>query len=278
MGNRALAEKRKRLAAILTGYDSLAVAFSGGVDSTYLLAMAHRILGERVLAITARSPLHPKRETAAAVALARTMGARHVLVPSGEMRLAEFTANPPNRCYICKKNVMAEVLAAAAGMGIGHVAHGAHVGDLSDYRPGLKAAQELGLKAPLMEAGLNQAEIRELSRRMKLPTWRKPSMACLASRIPYGSPITVQALGMVEEAEDFLRDLGFSHCRVRHHGQVARIEVAAAAGARLLREPIRGRVLGRLRAIGFAHVAVDLEGYTTGSLNRSLPGKWNQSE
>ena len=278
MANRALAEKRKHLAAILSGYDGLAVAFSGGVDSTFLLAMARKVLGDRVAAITADSPLHPRRETAAAVALARSMGVRHVLVPSGEMQLAEFTANPPNRCYICKKRVMAEVIAAAADMGMAHVAHGAHTGDLSDYRPGLKAAVEFGLKAPLMEAGLNQAEIRELSRRMRLPTWRKPSMACLASRIPYGSPITLYALGMVEEAEDFLRDLGFAHCRVRHHGEVARIEVAAAAGARLLREPVRGRVLRRLREIGFAHVAVDLEGYTTGSLNRSLPGKWNQSE
>lgn len=278
MGNRDLAEKRKRLAAILAGWDSLAVAFSGGVDSTYLLAMARSNIGERVLAITARSPLHPKRETAAAAEVARFLGVRHIIVPSSEMTLAEFTANPPNRCYVCKRNVMAEVLATAAENGITRVAHGAHAGDLSDYRPGLKAAVELGLEAPLMEAGLDQAEIRELSRRMRLPTWKKPSMACLASRIPYGNPITVPALGMVEEAEDFLRDVGFSHCRVRHHGEVARIEVAGGAVSRLLREPIRGQVLLRLREIGFAHVAVDIEGYTTGSLNRSLPGKWKRSE
>ncbi|MFO7708133.1 MAG: ATP-dependent sacrificial sulfur transferase LarE [Desulfobacterales bacterium] len=277
MGNRDLAEKRERLAAILAGWDSLAVAFSGGVDSTYLLAMARSIIGEGVLAITARSVLHPKRETAAAAALSRALQVRHVIVPSSELTLAEFTANPPNRCYICKKRVMGEVLAVAAEMGVRRVAHGAHAGDLSDYRPGLRAAAELGLEAPLMEAGLNQAEIRELSRRMKLPTWKKPSMACLASRIPYGSPITAQALAMVEDAEDFLRDLGLAHCRVRHHGQVARIEVAVGAVARLLREPLRSRVLHRLREIGFGHVAVDLEGYTMGSLNRSLPGKWNRS-
>lgn len=271
MEHRDLTEKRKRLAAILSGWDALAVAFSGGVDSTFLLVMARKVLGERVAAITADSPLHPRRETVAAVALARSMGIRHVLVPSGEMAVAEFTANPPNRCYLCKKIVMSDVLTAAARMGIHRVAHGAHVGDLGDYRPGLRAAVELGLEAPLMDAGLNQAEIRELSHRMKLPTWKKPSMACLASRIPYGSPITVHVLGMVEAAEDFLRDLGLAHCRVRHHGEIARIEVARGAEARLLREPIRSDVLRRLREIGFTHVAVDIEGYTTGSLNRSLP-------
>jgi uncharacterized protein len=278
MGNRGLAEKRKRLAVLLAGGERLAVAFSGGVDSTFLLAMARAIIGEGVLALTASSPLHPARETAAAVELARCLGVRHVVVPSQEMSLAEFTANPPERCYVCKKSVMAQLRAAAAQMGIARVAHGAHAGDLGDYRPGLKAAAELGLEAPLMAAGLNQAEIRELSRRMRLPNWNKPSMACLASRIPYGTPITVQALGMVEAAEDFLRDLGFAHCRVRHHGDVARIEVAAGAAGRLLREPARGRILLRLREIGFTHVAVDIEGYTTGSLNRSLPGKWKRGE
>lgn len=271
MNNRELTEKRKRLAEILKGWDGLAVAFSGGVDSTFLLAMARKVLGDRVAAITADSPLHPRRETVAAAALARSMGVRHVVVPSGEMAVAEFTANPPNRCYLCKKVVMGEVLAAAARIGIHRVAHGAHMDDLGDYRPGLRAAVELGLEAPLMEARLNQAEIRELSRRMKLPTWRKPSMACLASRIPYGTPITVPVLGMVEAAEDFLRDLGLAHCRVRHHGPIARIEVARGAQARLLREPIRGKLLERLREIGFTHVAVDIEGYTMGSLNRSLP-------
>jgi uncharacterized protein len=270
MRNWDLAQKRKRLVAILAGYDSLAVAFSGGVDSTFLLVMARKVIGLRVVAITAHSPLHPKRETAAAVSLAQSLGVRHILLPSSEMAMAEFTANPPDRCYICKKNVMGQVLEAAGRVGIGRVGHGVHQDDLSDYRPGLKAAVELGLAAPLLEAGLNQAGIRELSRRMKLPTWKKPSMACLASRIPYGNPITVQALGMVEAAEDFLRDSGLVHCRVRHHGAVARIEVARGGGARLLREPIRSRVLERLREIGFAHVAVDIEGYTTGSLNRSL--------
>jgi uncharacterized protein len=273
MKNRGLAEKRERLAAILAGWDSLAVAFSGGVDSTYLLAMARKVLGDRAAAITADSPLHPRREMAAAAVLARSMGVRHVLVPSGEMAVAEFIANPPNRCYICKKKVMGGVLAVAARMGIDRVAHGVHVDDLSDYRPGLRAAAELGLEAPLLDAGLNQAEIRELSRRMKLPTWNKPSMACLASRIPYGSPVTVRALGMVEDAEEFLQDLGLAQCRVRHHGEVARIEVARGAATRLLREPVRSQLLRRLREIGFTHVAVDIEGYTPGSMNRPLrPG------
>ncbi len=270
MGYRKLAAKRQRLESILSAYDGLVVAFSGGVDSTFLLAIAHQVLGERVAAVTADSPLHPRREIAAATELARTLGVRHLLIPSDELELAEFTANHADRCYVCKRHVMAGVLKAAAGMGIRRVAHGVHVGDLCDYRPGLKAAAELGLEAPLLEAGLNQAEIRELSRRMRLATWKKPSMACLASRIPYGSRITRAALRMVEEAEDFLRDRGVAHCRVRHHGEVARIEVGGGSGARLLREPVRSELLKRFRAIGFTHVALDIEGYTPGSLNRSL--------
>ncbi len=270
MENHELVAKRQRLESILRAYDGLVVAFSGGVDSTFLLAFARQVLGGRVAAVTADSPLHPRREIAAAAELARSLGVRHFIIPTDELESEEFSANRADRCYVCKRHVMNSVLKAAAGIGIHRVAHGAHVGDLDDYRPGLQAAAELGLEAPLIEAGLNQVEIRQLSRRMKLPTWKKPSMACLASRIPYGSRITPEALRMVEEAEDFLREKGVAHCRVRHHGEVARIEVGGGSGAKLLREPARSEILKRFRAIGFAHVALDIEGYTPGSLNRSL--------
>jgi uncharacterized protein len=267
-----LKAKQRRLAAILESLDGLVVAFSGGVDSTFLLAAAHRALGERVTAVTAESPVHPRREIRAAEALARRLGVRHRVIASGEMNLPEFTANPPDRCYICKRHVLAEVFRVARDLGVRHVAHGVNLDDLGDYRPGLKAAEEMGAIAPLLEAGLTKDDIRRLSRRMKLATWNKPSLACLASRIPYGTPITAPALAMVDEAEDFLRGLGFSACRVRHHGDVARIELDPRGIKKLMHHAQRADIVARLRSIGFRHVAVDLEGYTQGSLNRALAG------
>jgi pyridinium-3,5-biscarboxylic acid mononucleotide sulfurtransferase len=268
-----LKEKKQRLVDILKAYDGLVVAFSGGVDSTFLLAVAKDVLGENVLAVTATSAIHPQTESLAAGEIARALGVSHRMVPSREMDLPEFVANPANRCYVCKRHVMAEVLRIAAEMGIAHVAHGVNVDDLGDFRPGLKAAEEMGLLAPLLEAGLTKADIRTLSRRMGLATWNKPSLACLASRIPYGTQITPENLSMVEAAEDFLRGLGFAECRVRHHGAVARIELAQRDLKKALREPARAAIVRRMREIGFRYVAVDLEGYVTGSLNRALEGK-----
>jgi uncharacterized protein len=268
-----IADKKKRLMAILAGYDVLAVAFSGGVDSTFLLAAAREALGERVVAITAVSPVHSQRETREAAEIARTLGVRHIMAPSREMRAPGFIANPPNRCYICKKIVFGDVLRIAAERGITRVAHGVNLDDLEDYRPGLRAAEEMGVVAPLAEAGLTKVDIRALSRRMRLPTWNRPSMACLASRIPYGQPITPEALKGVEAAEEVLHDLGFYGCRVRHHGEVARIEVAPADLKRTMSPAVRAEILKRLRKIGFKYVALDLEGYVPGSLNRSLGKK-----
>jgi pyridinium-3,5-biscarboxylic acid mononucleotide sulfurtransferase len=268
-----LKEKKQRLVGILEACDSLAVAFSRGVDSTFLLAVAKDVLGEKVLAITATSPIHPQAENLAAAEIARALGVSLRVVPSREMDLPEFVANPSNRCYVCKSHVMAEVIRIAAEMGIAHVAHGVNVDDLGDFRPGLKAAEEMGLLAPLLEAGLTKADIRALSRRMGLATWNKPSMACLASRIPYGTAITPENLRMVEAAEDFLRGLGFAGGRVRHHGAVARIELAQRDLKKALREPARAAIVRRLREIGFQFVAVDLEGYVMGSLNRALQAK-----
>ena len=269
----ARAKKKKRLIAILKAYDRLVVAFSGGVDSTFLLAASQEAIGDRVTAVTADSPIHSRREIREAIQTAKALGVKHIVVPFAEMTVPGFAANPPDRCYTCKQLIFAEIIRMAGSMGVERVAHGVNLDDLGDYRPGLKAAEEMGVAAPLVEAGLNKADIRALSRRMGLPTWSKPSMACLASRIPYGRPITLEALKMVEAAEEILQGLGFSGCRVRHHGDVARIEMAARDVNRATRPVVRSQLLKGLQAIGFTHVAVDLEGYVQGSLNRALEGQ-----
>ncbi|HSV91841.1 MAG TPA: ATP-dependent sacrificial sulfur transferase LarE [Desulfobacterales bacterium] len=265
-----LADKRRRLEDALRRSRPLAVAFSGGVDSSLLVAAAVEALGDAVTAFTVHAPIHSRREVAQAVDTAARLGVRHVVVPFDGMDAPEFVANPPNRCYVCKKIVFGEIRRRAAALGLPHLAHGVNLDDLEDYRPGLKAAEEMGVLAPLVEAGLTKADIRALSRAMGLPTWDRPSMACLASRIPYGRPITAAVLQMVETAEEALQDMGFAGCRVRHHGEIARIEVAGCDVERLAREDTRQAVVARLRAIGFTHVALDLEGYTQGSLNRVL--------
>lgn len=267
------AKKKKRLIAILKAYESLVVAFSGGVDSTFLLAATQEALGDRVTAVTADSPIHSRREIREALETAKALGVKHIVVPFAEMTAPGFAANPPDRCYSCKQIIFSEIIRIAASMGVERVAHGVNLDDLGDYRPGLKAAEEMGVVAPLADAGLSKADIRALSRRMGLATWNKPSMACLASRIPYGRPITPGVLKMVEAAEEILQGLGFSGCRVRHHGDVARIEMAARDVSRATRSAVRSQILKGLKDIGFTHVAVDLEGYVQGSLNRALTGK-----
>jgi len=267
------AKKKKRLIAILKAYESLVVAFSGGVDSTFLLAATQEALGDRVTAVTADSPIHSRREIREALETAKALGVKHIVVPFAEMTAPGFAANPPDRCYSCKQIIFSEIIRIAASMGVERVAHGVNLDDLGDYRPGLKAAEEMGVVAPLADAGLSKVDIRALSRRMGLATWNKPSMACLASRIPYGRPITPGVLKMVEAAEEILHGLGFSGCRVRHHGDVARIEMAARDVSRAARSAVRSQILKGLKDIGFTHVAVDLEGYVQGSLNRALTGK-----
>ncbi len=267
------ARKKKRLTAILKAYDRLVVAFSGGVDSTFLLAAARDALAEHVTAVTVDSPIHSRREIREALETAAALGVKHIVVPFAEIKDPGFLANPPDRCYTCKQLLFSEMIRMAASMGVERIAHGVNIDDLGDYRPGLRAAEEMGVVAPLVEAGLNKADIRALSRRMGLPTWNKPAMACLASRIPYGRPITPTALKMVEAAEEVLYELGFSGCRVRHHGDVARVEMAARDLNRAMRRTVRSQILKGLQEIGFTHVAVDLEGYVPGSLNRVLAGQ-----
>jgi pyridinium-3,5-biscarboxylic acid mononucleotide sulfurtransferase len=270
MNENHLIEKRDRLISILKGYGSLLVAYSGGVDSSFLLAVAHEALKNNLLAVTAASPLHPEWETREAADFANILGVEHMIIQSRIMHRADFISNTKERCYLCKKDLIEDLLEIAHARNIEHVAHGANVDDLSDYRPGFTATQEMGIKAPLVDANLTKDDIRRLSKQMNLTTWNKPQMACLASRIPYGTSITIKALKMIEQAEQVMYGLGIIGCRVRIHGKVARIEVDAGDIERILDPKTRSVILEKFRKIGFSHVAVDLEGYCQGSMNRDL--------
>lgn len=263
--------KYEHLLESLQGLGSLLVAFSGGVDSTFLVAAAREALGSKVLAVTAVSPVHPRRESEKARQLAGSMGVTHITLPSGEMDVPAFLLNGPDRCYHCKKDLFRRLFQEAHSRGIPFVAHGANRDDQGDYRPGSVAAREAGALAPLSETGFSKPEIRFLSRKMGLGTWNKPAMACLATRIPYGSPVTREKLAMVEEAEDFLRERGFDAVRVRHHDTVARIEVPPSDVGTMVSDTHRKPVLERLQRVGFEHIALDLEGYVSGKMNRELP-------
>lgn len=251
----------------LKSLPSLAVAFSGGVDSTLLLSMAAEALGERVLAVTAMSPIHPRREIADAIDLAGRLRCRHLLLRSLEMDRPEFYRNHPDRCYVCKQGLLRQIKTAAARRGFSCLAHGANVDDHQDYRPGLRAAEELGVLAPLATAGMTKSMIRQLARERGLANWDRPAMACLATRIPHDTPITPALLERIAAAEECLRQLGFVGPRVRCHGDVARIECREEDQARMLDPSIRTQLIRRFKAAGFRYVAMDLEGYRQGSMN-----------
>ena len=266
-----LEDKAQRLHELIKGYGRVAIGFSGGVDSTLLVRVALDVLGkENVLAVLADTPSLPRKEYAEAMRLAESMGAVCVVVDPDELSDPAYAANPANRCYFCKKCLFARIAKAASAKGFLAVLDGNNADDVGDYRPGRRAALELGVKSPLMEAGLTKAEIRELSARAGLPTAEKPAMACLASRIPYGTPVTVEVLAQVERAEDALRTLGFVQCRVRHHGDVARIEVAVTDLPRLIEADVREQVVREVKAAGYRYVTLDLQGYRTGSLNADI--------
>ena len=269
-----LDDKVARLEATLAQMRSVLVAFSGGVDSTLLLKVAHSVLGDKVLAVTAVSQLTSRQEKRDAEDMAALIGVNHLQVESDDLADAVFTANPKDKCYHCKKRRFGLLKQIARDKGFDFVVDGTNRDDFGDYRPGLRAIRELEIRSPLSEAGFHKEEIRRLSRRLGLPTWEKSSAACLASRVPYGDQITAEKLRQIDEGEMFLRGLGVGEpIRVRHHGSLARIEVPAEALERFMEAKLRNQVTDFFKGLGFQFVALDLEGYAMGSLNRELAAK-----
>jgi len=265
-------QKVEVLRGILHEIGSLVLGFSGGVDSTFLLRVAVDTLGtDNVLAVSARSPTYPDEEFKAAREYAESLGARFKAIDSGETDVPEFCANPSDRCYYCKRELFGRLAEVAREEGLEAVCDGTNADDLSDHRPGRRAIDELGVRSPLMEAGFSKNDIRELSREMDLPTWDKPALACLASRFPYGTEITTEKLEQIAGAERALRARGFRQIRVRHHGAVARIEVGPEEISRFVDRELAAAIVNELKALGFSYVALDLEGYRTGSMNEVLP-------
>ncbi len=268
MENRA--DRLESLQHILAGMESVLVAYSGGVDSTFLLKVALEILGDQVLAVTARSEIHASRELQAAEEIARRLGAKHIFIETHELADPKFSSNPPERCYSCKRGLFLRLNQVAAEYSLMQIVDGSNYDDLSQYRPGHKAAREYGVRSPLEEARLTKDDIRLLSREMGLTTWDKPAVPCLATRFPYGNEITMEGLRRVEKAEEFLYALGVGQLRVRDHGAVARIEVGSDDIPLLLREDVVEQVIHELTGLGYSYVTLDLQGFRSGSMDEVL--------
>lgn len=265
-------DKLNKLKKELIKYDKIAIAYSGGVDSTFLLKVAHEVLGDKVVALTADSCFFTNDERRATKDFCDKEGIEQVFVELDVLSDKNIKMNPPNRCYYCKSKIFTAMKQVASNIGIDPVAEGSNMDDLSDYRPGLKAIEELAVISPLRTAGLDKEDIRSLSRAIGLDTWQKPSMACLASRIEYGEELTEQSLRMIEQAEKLLRDMGFAQCRVRKHGNIARIEVQPEEIKGLLDHNNRTIVVEHMLAMGFSYVTMDLKGFRVGSMNETISG------
>jgi uncharacterized protein len=266
-------DKLERLKEILGESSGVLVAFSGGVDSTFLLKVAHMVLGERAIALTASSPTAPPGELEAAEELARLVGCRHIVISSHELDNPSFTQNPVNRCYFCKDELYRVSRLQADSLEISTVVDGTNLDDLKDHRPGLKAAKEWRIRHPLVEAGMAKEEIRRYSRELNLPSWNKPAIACLSSRFPYGIEINVERLQKIAACERFLQELRFREFRVRYHGELVRIEVAPEEIQRFFEPGTREAIVEKFKEVGFSFVSLDLQGYRTGSMNEPLGAK-----
>ena len=263
-----LFKKLENLKTIIKDKGGAVVAFSGGVDSTFLLRVAAEVLGDNVIAVTANSETYPKRELEEAKLFAKTQGIRHIVIDTLELEIAGFADNPPDRCFYCKQELFSKLTAIAKDNGIKYVLDGSNYDDRNDHRPGMVAAKQLGVVSPLKEAQMTKEDIRELSKEYGLSTWNKPSFACLSSRFPYGTKITPDKLVVIGEAEDFIRDLGFRELRVRHHDTIARIEVSKADLGRIV--AFADQITDKLKSLGFLYVTLELSGYKTGSMNYTL--------
>lgn len=268
-----LQEKFQLLKDNIKKRGSAAIAFSGGVDSTFLVKIAHEVLGDNVIAVTATSSTYPERELKEAIKYAKDVGVKHLIISSEELDIEGFASNPKNRCYYCKKELFSKIKEVAKENNIKYVFDGSNIDDDGDYRPGMQAARELEVISPLKEANLTKDDIRELSKELGLKTWNKPSFACLSSRFPYGTKITIPKLKMVEEAEQLLLDIGLKQVRVRHHGEIARIEVSPEERIKFFDVLLMDKIGEKFKKIGFSYVTLDILGYRTGSMNEVLTEK-----